>query len=191
MKSGQVRPFGRRDAHTTRATYPCHSTAKMRIMFDTNIFNRIADGEINSEYFPRAEYFCTNLQQAEIQHTSDEHRRKFLSVKFALVNMESTSQIVKQRTTPWGSPWGSPWNSGGEYYEKIKEALEKEKPRDRGNSYDAVMIETCLYERICFISADSAAIKVAKAFNVNANSWEEFKKSAQKVGREGFNNDQS
>lgn len=148
----------------------------MRFMFDTNVFNRIADGHVCLDCLPGAMYQCTNIQMAEIGRTKNEERRKWLLTQFALVNAKTDATTIKQRSTPWGSPWGSPWDRGGKYFVSILAALEAEKPCDRGNSFDAVIIETCLYESTCFVSADAAAVKVAQSFKVVAQSWEEFKR---------------
>jgi hypothetical protein len=123
---------------------------------------------------PRAEYFCTNLQHAEIRRTNNLERRMLLLERFVRVNQGLATRVIAQRSTPWNSPWASPWNSGGEYYAPIKAALELEKPRNRGNSYDAVLIETCKYEELTFVTDDRSARHVANVFGIEAISFEEL-----------------
>jgi len=143
-------------------------------MFDTNIFNQILDGGLVIHDSIGMEYFVTNLQYAELNRTKNEQRRESLLEVFNVIKDNTNSSEIEQHSTPWGSPWDSPWDNGGIYYNSIIEALEKRKPKDRGNSYDAVMIETCKYEEIVFVSNDNAALEVSKEFKVKCMDLSEY-----------------
>ena len=143
-------------------------------MFDTNALNALLDEGVNEASLPEAEYLCTNLQYAELQHTKNLARRSELTNKFSVVVSATNTERVMQRSTPWGSPWNSPWDQGGSHYQNVLTQLELRKPRDRGNSYDAVLIETCIYEGIIFVSNDSAVRDVCGMVNVRSVSLQEF-----------------
>jgi hypothetical protein len=143
-------------------------------MFDTNAFNQILDGSIDPSGLPKAKYFVTNLQEAEIRRTSDGARRQLLQEMFAVVNNATGARQINQKSTPWGSPWGSPWDQGGEHYGAILKAMKSRKKKDRGNSYDAVLIETCLYENIRLISNECAVREIAAEFGAECESLPKF-----------------
>ena len=148
--------------------------AKMKFMFDTNAFNNILDESFEVHRKQGQEYFIINLQCAEINKTKNEQRRKNLISMFSVVNAATDASEIDQHSTPWDSPWDSPWDKGGQYYKPIFDALEKRKPKDRGSSYDAVMIETCKYEDITFVSDDSAVLEVSKEFGVKCVKLSDF-----------------
>jgi hypothetical protein len=146
----------------------------MRVMFDTNAVNALVKEGRSITRKSTDQYFCTNLQKAELRRTANEEMRKFLLSNFEVIKEKTETAQISQRSTPWGSPWGSPWDSGGEHYTHILAGLEALKPGDRGNSYDAVLIETCIYESLVFISNDSAARTAAGSFGVQAMPLESF-----------------
>lgn len=143
-------------------------------MFDTNVFNSILDEKLKIIKHTDQEYFITNLQRAEINRTKNKERRENLVSMFLVVTSSTHTTQVNQLSTPWGSPWSSPWSNSGQYYKSILNALESRKPKDRGNSYDAVMIETCKYKEISFVSNDSAVLGVSKEFGVKCISFSDF-----------------
>jgi rRNA-processing protein FCF1 len=148
--------------------------ASMRVMLDTNAFNALLDFGLDGHALPFAEYFCTHLQKAELRATRNSERRDRLLDRFATVNEEVGSNDVEQHSTPWDSPWDSPWDRGGALYRRIRDELERKKPRNRGNSYDAVLVETCKYDGLTLVSDDETARDVARAFGVEVLSLAEF-----------------
>lgn len=147
---------------------------RMKAMLDTNAFNDLIKGQLPLVPARSVQYFCTNLQEAELRRTANEKLRTELLARFQTIAEEVGTQQIKQHSTPWGSPWVSPWGRGGKHYRDVLAALEREKKGDRGNSYDAVLIETCIYEKLTFVSNDKAARKVAVSFGVEALSLEAF-----------------
>lgn len=143
-------------------------------MLDTNAFNRLLDENIDIGVSKEHQHFITNLQKAEIKNTRDAERRNSLLSIFRVVNSISNTDEIDQHSTPWGSPWDSPWDKGGQYFSSILKALEKRKPKDRGNQYDAVMIETCKYEDIVFVSNDRAVQDVSKEFGVECIPFQDY-----------------
>ena len=148
----------------------------MRVMFDTNAFNDLIKGSYALVKKNSNQYFCTNLQKAEIQRTANTELRELLINGFQVIQTRAEIEQLPQHSTPWSSPWGSPWDRDGEHYDQILAELEKKKRKDRGNSYDAVIIETCIYEQLVFVSGDRAAREVAQQFGVNAMTLETFLK---------------
>ena len=145
----------------------------MRVMLDTNAFNYVMDEEFDLDLLPPKEYFVTNIQKAELARTSDADRKARLLDTFAIVAHKTNTARVFQNSTPWGSPW----DQGGKYFADIFSKLEKVKP-SRGNKKDAIMIETCKYNRLVFVSNDENARDVCAFFKVESISARVFFETA-------------
>lgn len=137
-----------------------------RYLLDTNIFNELLDGGIELSSLPEGEYAHSSWQRIELERTSNILRRQQLLEEFAAVVTLKDAQHVTTQSTPWGSPWGVDWDRKGRYYADIFAALEEIKPGDRGNRGDAVNLELCLYEGLCFVTRDHAAARVAESFEI-------------------------
>jgi hypothetical protein len=137
-----------------------------RYLVDTNIFNELLDGGIEWSSLPEGIYVYSSWQRIELERTSNISRRQRLLEVFAALITLKDAQPVTTHTTPWGSPWGVDWDRKGRFYADIFAALEEIKPRDRGNQGDAVNLELCLYEGLCFVTWDHAAARVAQSFEI-------------------------
>lgn len=73
-------------------------------MFDTNVFNKILDEEIDVESVHKGKpYFVTHIQQNEIENTKNPERRKALLNTFHGINKTQ----VPTESGFWGlSVWG-------------------------------------------------------------------------------------
>lgn len=138
-----------------------------RYLLDTNIFNALNDGAIEWSSLPEGEYVYSSWQRIELERTSNISRKQQLLEVFAALVTLKDAQRVTTHSTPWGSPWGVDWDRKGRFYAYIFAALEDKKPRDRGNQGDAVNLEVCLYEELCFVTQDKAAAKVAEEFKIS------------------------
>ena len=96
------------------------------------------------------------------------------SVSLKTTNVESA---------PWGEfPYGSaPWGANGGYYKKIKEELSafKAKRKDRGNSSDALIIETCFIQKLVLVSNDAEVQKVSLQLGMQCVTVNEFLKQCR------------
>jgi len=137
-----------------------------RYLLDTNIFNGLLDGAIEWSSLPDGEYFYSSWQRIELERTSNTSRRQQLLEVFADLVTLKNAQHVTTHSTPWGSPWGVDWDRKGRFYADIFAALAEIKPGDRGNPGDAVNLELCLYEGLCFVTRDHAAARVAESFEI-------------------------
>lgn len=137
-----------------------------RYLLDTNIFNGLLDGAIEWSSLPEGEYFYSSWQRIELERTSNISRRQQLLDVFADLVTLKDAQHVTTHSTPWGSPWGVDWDRKGRFYADIFAALEEIKPGDRGNRGDAVNLELCLYEGLCFVTWDHPAARVAESFEI-------------------------
>lgn len=137
-------------------------------LLDTNIFNGIVKDTIALEQLPYGKYFCTRWQEDELAATKDEAKRAKLLDCFRSIAVGKSMKELEDRSTPWGSSWGSVWDRGGKFFPDIFKYLETAKPKDRGNWGDAINLEVCLYEGICFVTTDEAASKAAQNWNIEA-----------------------
>lgn len=149
-------------------------TPNPRVMFDTNVFNKIIKEGTGGQVLPKAEYIFTNLQKHEISKTTIPEDRAALLEGYEEVVKRTEAIQVFQSSTPWNSPWDSPWDQGGKDYPSILSALELKKKADRGNSYDAVLIETCAHRKAILVSEDGALREVAAEFGVHSMSLAEY-----------------
>lgn len=135
----------------------------MRYIVDTNVFNRIADGQLSHASFPSdAELVATHVQINEINKTADAERRGHLFLVFAKVRPE----IVPTESGVWGSNrWGDSKWSDGLRFQSIKAALDSRRVK-ANNLQDAQILEVAVANSFGLITADRHLSEVAKEHNV-------------------------
>ncbi len=148
-----------------------------RVMFDTNVFNRIVDSDIDVTSLPTScEYYVTSLQHSELRGTQNLSRRKRLLSAFSELVWERNTAESDIKSTPWGVPWGSPWDSGTGIYDEIERRLDQspQSKSKRGNKFDALIVEVCREEGFILVSEDLAVREVAPAYGVFVLTFGEF-----------------
>ena len=110
----------------------------MGYMLDTNIFDRLAKGQLDIGDLPNdGEFYATSVQIQELNQADDVDLRAILNDKFS----ELGPTIDQIQTTLWGfSGWGQGgWSAVGEYFEKIKSLLDLANKKKRSNAADALI----------------------------------------------------
>lgn len=135
----------------------------MRYVVDTNIFNRIADGQLSLASFPSdAELVATHVQTDEINKTPDAERRGHLFLVFAKVRPE----IVPTESGVWGSNrYNESKYSDGLRCQSIKSALDSRRAK-ANNLQDAQILEVAVANGFGLITADRQLSEVAKEHSV-------------------------
>lgn len=125
----------------------------MGYMLDTNIFDRLAKGQLDMGDLPNdGEFYATSVQIQELNQTNDDDLRTILIDKFS----ELGPTLDQLQTTLWGfSGWGEGgWSAVGEYFEKIKSELDFANKKKRSNAADALIGETSLANNHILITTD-------------------------------------
>lgn len=139
-------------------------------MLDTNIFDRLAKGQLDICKLPNdGEFYATSVQIQELNKTDDVDLRTILNDKFS----ELGPTLDQIQTTLWGfSGWGQGgWSAVGEYFEKIKSFLDLANKKKRSNTADALIGEVSLVNNHTLITTDkdlAAAVEVhgGKVFKI-------------------------
>lgn len=143
------------------------------IMFDTNIFNRILDGEINSDdlIIEGDNYYVTHVQKDELERCPDEERRKNLLEVF---NDAEQKEIPTESTVLNTSRFGKAKLGDGELLEEIRKG-------NLRHTEDALIGETAIKKDIVLISEDGRIRSKVNSLGGTAVSIEEFKDRFIKV----------
>lgn len=147
---------------------------KFQCIFDTNIFNRILDFEIQVETFShRVNAYVTHIQRDEINNTRNDKRRATLANIFVDVipgsavtasHMINASPSAKQRTdneniiptrsAVWGvSKWDQSMWAEDDFCMTLKLELDKIK-RKQNNIKDALIADTAIKEKYVLVTDD-------------------------------------
>ncbi len=129
-------------------------------IFDTNIFNRILDGEINVGLIKaRAELCATHIELNELQNTRDSERRQQLLEIFQACGPEQ----IPTESAVWDvSEWGSAkFTSKDNLYQPIVEALNEKNGGKDNNTHDALIAETAIRNALTLVTEDQDLAQVA------------------------------
>lgn len=135
----------------------------MRFVVDTNIFNHIIDGNIDTSLLPLEErLIATHIQLDEINNTANRDRRAQLFLMFAKFSPE----ILPTESSVWGKGrWGEGKWSNGNLLKRIISALDNKKRR-HNNTEDALIAEIALVNNFGLITADGTLSDVAQEFGI-------------------------
>lgn len=131
-----------------------------RYIFDTNIFNRIADGAIDAaELGGATNLFATHIELNELQRTGRDERRDRLLRVFEAVGPKR----IPTESAVWGvSEWGGgKWTADDNLYQPIVEALNAENGGKPNNTHDALIAETAIRNDLTLVTEDRDLAKVA------------------------------
>ena len=166
-------------------------------MFDTNIFNRIIDGNVSVASFKKDnKYYVTHIQVDELNDTKNRTRRSSLLQIFQTINnIKITTEsavfdISKFDEAKFSdedtircteslvlgvSRLGMSKLSDGNFYNSILNELTKAKPKEKDNNIkDALIGETSIKNNFTLVTADTALYDIVKSFGGSVLNWNEF-----------------
>ena len=133
----------------------------MGYMLDTNIFDRLAKGQLDIGDLPRdGRFFATSIQIQELNQTKDDVLRSILINKFS----ELGPALNQIQTTLWGfSGWGDGgWSAVGEHFDTIKSELDLLNKKKKSNTADALIGEVSIVNNHTLITTDKDLVSVIK-----------------------------
>ncbi len=142
-------------------------------MFDTNIFDRILDGNINTKSLnPNHTYFVTHIQYDELNKTPNIKRRNSLIKVFSVISGTTipTESVVMDVSRFDLSKLGD-----ANLYEKIKKELDKIKKKPN-NIQDSLIGEASIKNHFILVTDDKNLRKIVKKLGGTAISFSEFQK---------------
>lgn len=151
-----------------------------KYMFDTNIFNRILDGKIDTNLLKdRNKYLVTHIQMDEISNTRDEKRRQELMDVFRAVNQE---KVLTESGVYGISKYGGGKYGGGDIFHRIRDELNKKEPKNQiSNTRDALIAEVCIKNNYNLVTDDYNLYEVVKQAYGKVIKLDEF---MREVGKE-------
>jgi predicted nucleic acid-binding protein len=140
------------------------------IMLDTNIFNKVLDGQVGVDIFSKCSIYITHVQHDELEATKKDLRRKQLLEIFNLIEKK---KIPTESGIFGVSRFDEAKFSDGKLYEQIKKKLDavKKKPN---NIQDALIAETAIEKSLILITTDRALQEIVCKLNGKAMSLSEF-----------------
>jgi predicted nucleic acid-binding protein len=127
---------------------------------DTNIINRLVDGQLASANLPSdGNFIATHIQRDELEKTPDEQRRAQLRAKFK----EAIDREVLTEATVIGvSRIGLAKISDGKRYSSLRDALSSRNKAKSNNTQDALIAEVAIEHGWVLLTADRDLAEVAK-----------------------------
>lgn len=140
------------------------------IMLDTNIFNRVLDGQVCIDVFSKNSIYITHIQHDELEATNNALRRKQLLEIFHLIKKE---KIPTESAIFDISRFDECKFSDGILCEQIKKELDavEKKPN---NIQDALIAETSIENNLILITTDRHLQEIVCRLNGRAMSLSEF-----------------
>lgn len=131
-------------------------------MLDTNVFNRVVEGEFAREDLPAdAELFVTHQQVAELASTPDSHKEKRIQMMLALLVWRP---VLVPTAMVWDAArWGhSAWSDGDDFtaLRSALDALNKGKPN---NVADCLIAEAAFAHGHTLVTTDGALAATLQA----------------------------
>ena len=122
-----------------------------KYLFDTNIFNRILDGDLDLNKMNNMEIFVTHVQLDEIQATKNNVRRSQLVSIFSRVLCE---ELPTESWVLGISRLDEVKLSDGVLYEQLLQKLNKLNKAKRNNRQDTLIAETAMANGITLVTDD-------------------------------------
>jgi hypothetical protein len=132
-------------------------------IFDTCVFNRLADGKIGlTEISANGKFYATHVQLDELRATKQHVRREELVAVFKEVG----PNLLPTETFVWGvSGFGSKW-SDGQLFNNLKACLDA-KEKKANNAQDAVIAEVAIRQSLILVTADRYLAEAARQHGAN------------------------
>ena len=142
-------------------------------MFDTNVFNKILDEDIDVECMHKGKpYFVTHIQQNEIENTKNLDRRTALLNTFHGINK---TQVPTESAFYDISVWdGANWSAEDGVIKEIIQRLNAKNKSKKNNGQDALIAETALKNRYTLVTNDGDLREVMQDMGGIAMSVQEL-----------------
>lgn len=142
-------------------------------MFDTMIFNKILDNQIDINNFSNSnKYYITHIQLDEIKNTRNKKRRKdLLKVLFGIPSEPTPTESFVLGISRLGM---AKLGNGGIYALLLNE-LEKNKPQDKNNKKDALIGETSINNSLILVTDEKALEETIRNCGGQSISFRQFK----------------
>ncbi len=147
-------------------------------IFDTNIFNHILDGNVDSSALETVEpCYSTHIQNDELQATRDPHRRSRLLAMFTMIPQDHipTESFILGHSRLDMARLGE-----GNLYSDIKGKLDEQNGGRSSNIKDALIAETAIMNGLTLVTDDSDLYTVVTEYQSPCVRLNEILK-----GREG------
>ncbi len=132
-------------------------------MLDTNIFNMLTEGRLQTEQLPSdGMFFATYVQLQEINQTKDSTNRRRLLETFH----EVTHHVAPVETALFGvTPFGEGKYGGGSHtFTALLERLNERNGSRANNASDVLIAETAIANQLTLITSDSDLAAVVGQF---------------------------
>ena len=169
---------------------------QLKCMFDTNVFNRILDADIQLQsLIGRVIAFATHIQRDEINNTKNLERRTALAKIFIDIVSESAptdsfvldvsrldqarvggDRVVPTESAVWDvSKWDeAKWGDSDDLYSRLKAELDKLNKNKPNNTQDALIGETSIKGGYVLVTDDADLAAVTKKYGGKCLSVIEF-----------------
>jgi predicted nucleic acid-binding protein len=135
----------------------------MKYLLDTNIFNRLLDGNISVQNLPSGMFVATHIQMDEISRTQNAKRKEQLLAKFRefIPTLTPTASFLWDESRFDQARW-----SDGKLFEALSADLLHGQKKDNATR-DALIAEVAIVDGVTLLTADSTLAKVARRHGAN------------------------
>jgi predicted nucleic acid-binding protein len=145
-------------------------------MLDTNVFNDVLDGKVDTSAVACTDLVATHIQRDEIQKTKDQKRREGLMATFGGLTAGAGaavggspipfSKVVPTESMVWNvSNWGeAKWGVEDDLYERMLVALDRLNKSKKNNPQDILIAETAVRNGWVLVTADADLSSVVAQF---------------------------
>src|ERR1700730_18752589 len=136
-------------------------------MLDTNVFNRVLDGEISISSFGGHRLLVTGIQRDELSKTKDNVRRTALLATFEAISPEvrlASSFAFGIEGAGFDQAY---WNDGSGNFEKMRKRLQELNPKNKNplnQERDILIAETAIKNSATLVSDDRNLRQVVSEF---------------------------
>ena len=150
-----------------------------RFIFDTNIFNRILDGEIDPARVAADTELCaSHIEINELQNTGNsERRQQLLDVLYAIGPEQIPTESAVWSVSEFG---GAQFTSDNNLYQPIVEALNAKNGRKANNAHDALIAETAIRNNLTLVTEDCDLAAVAAEHGGSVVNFSEFQETTRR-----------
>jgi len=143
------------------------NTSAQAYMLDTNVFDRVLDGEISISSFGGHRLLVTDIQRDELSKTTDDVRRTALLATFEAISPEvglASSFAFDIEGAGFDQAY---WNDGSEKFEKMRKRLrelDRNNKKPLNQERDILIAETAIKNGVTLVSDDRNLRQVVSEF---------------------------
>lgn len=151
-------------------------------MLDSNVFNRVLDGQIPLDEISSRPVFATHVQQDELEATTNIDRRKDLCAVFQSVGSEE----LPTETAVWDvSSWDkAKWSNNDGLYDSLLQvihSLDNKNKSAKNQIRDALIAETAIKKNLVLVTDDKNLAKAVSEQNGSVISFQKFEKMLKDI----------